>query len=67
MVENKMITKKDLLTKLRAYKESPDDDVIRIKKKIEKIFLQCPEILYALNEKKLESEQIGRASCRERV
>ena len=44
MAENKMITKKDLLTKLRAYKESPDDDVIRIKKKIEKIFLQCPEI-----------------------
>lgn len=56
MAENKMITKKDLLTKLRDYKESPDDDVIRIKKKIEKIFLQCPEILYALNEKKLESE-----------
>ena len=33
MAKNKMITKKDLLTKLRAYKESPDDDVIRIKKK----------------------------------
>ena len=32
-------TKNDLLNKLRAYGTNPDDDVIRIKKKIEKIEL----------------------------
>lgn len=52
----KLTTKNDLLTKLRAYREVPDDDVIRMKKQIEYVFLRCPEILYALNESKLESE-----------
>lgn len=56
MIKQKMTTKDDLLSKLRAYAESPDDDIIRMKKKIEKVFIQCPEILYALNEKEFESE-----------
>ena len=34
MVE--MITKQDMLNKLRAFKETPDNDTIRFKKKIEK-------------------------------
>ena len=52
----KLETKKDLLTKLRAYGETPDDDVIRIKKQIEDTLIDCPEILYALNESSLYSE-----------
>ena len=51
-----LITKNDLLTKLRAYAETPDDDTVKIKKEIEKKFLSCPELLYALHEKDLENE-----------
>lgn len=54
MVE--LISKKDLLKKLRQFKEAPDNDTIRYKKKIEKKLMNCPELLYALNEKDLESE-----------
>ena len=54
MVE--LITKQDMLNKLRAFKEIPDNDTIRFKKKIEKKLMGCPELLYALNETKLESE-----------
>ena len=54
MVE--MITKQDMLNKLRLFKETPDNDTIRFKKKIEKKLIGCPELLYALNETKLESE-----------
>lgn len=55
-MEEKLITKNDLLNKLRAYKTTPDDDVIRIKKQIEDVFIECPEILYALNEPSLYNE-----------
>ena len=51
-----MITKQDMLKKLRAFKETPDNDAIRYKKKIEQKLMGCPELLYALNEKELESE-----------
>lgn len=54
MVE--MITKQDMLNKLRVFKETPDNDTIRFKKKIEKKLRGCPELLYVLNETKLESE-----------
>lgn len=54
MVE--LISKKDLLKKLRQFKENPDNDTIRYKKKIEQKLMNCPELLYALNEKDLESE-----------
>ena len=52
----KLITKDDLLSKLRAYSNTPDDDNILYKKKIEKALLSNPCLLYALNEKELESE-----------
>lgn len=49
-------TKKDLLTKLRAYTDNPDDDNIRYKEKIHDALLNNVELLYALNNKELESE-----------
>lgn len=52
----KLETKKDLLSKLRAYNKNPDDENIQYKKKIEKALLSNPCLLYALNEKNLESE-----------
>ena len=48
--------KKDLLTKLRAYADNPDDDNIRYKEKIHDALLNNVELLYALNNKELESE-----------
>ena len=55
-MEEKLVTKNDLLNKLRAYMETPDDDIIRIKKQIEDVFMESPEILYALNEPSLYNE-----------
>lgn len=52
----KLETKKDLLSKLRAYSKNPDDENILYKKKIERALLSNPCLLYALNEKELESE-----------
>lgn len=51
-----LLTKEDLLSKLRTYAQTPDDDVIRCKEKIKYALLRCPELLYALNNKELESE-----------
>lgn len=52
----KLVKKNDLLNKLRAYKTTPDDENIQYKKKIEKALMLNPCLLYALNEKTLESE-----------
>ena len=52
----KLITKNDLLNKLRVYRTTPDDDVILYKQKIKNALLSNPCLLYALNDKKLESE-----------
>lgn len=52
----KLVTKNDLLNKLRAYKTTPDDENIQYKKKIEKALMLNPCLLCALNEKSLESE-----------
>ena len=52
----KLETKNDLLSKLRLYRENPDDENILYKQKIKKALLSNPCLLYALNEKKLESE-----------
>ena len=52
----KLVTKNDLLNKLRAYNNTPDDENILYKKKIEKALLSNPCLLYALNEKTLEPE-----------
>lgn len=49
-------TKDDLLNKLRAYASTPDDDNIRYKEKIHDALLNNAELLYALNNKELESE-----------
>ena len=50
-----LITKDDLLNKLRAYCETPDDDNIRIKNQIYHTLLSCPELLYALHRNDLET------------
>ena len=52
----KLVTKNDLLNKLRAYRTTPDDDVILYKQKIKNALLSNPYLLYALNDKELESE-----------
>jgi hypothetical protein len=48
--------KEQLLSKIRAYATTPDDDVIQYKTKIKDALLKCPEILYALNETELQDE-----------
>ena len=48
--------KEDLLNKLRAYADTPDDDNIRYKEKIHDALLNNVELLYALNNEELESE-----------
>lgn len=55
-MKEKIVTKNDLLNKLRAYRTTPDDENIQYKKKIEKALMLNPCLLYALNDKKLESE-----------
>ena len=51
-----LTTKEDLLNKLRAYADTPDDDNIKYKHIIRKALLNCPELLYALNNNELEPE-----------
>lgn len=48
--------KTELLNKLRAYTESPDDENIRYKQRIKEELLQCPELLFAIHNKELEGE-----------
>ena len=48
-----LTTKEDLLDKLRAYANNPDDDNIKYKDIIKKALLNCPELLYALNNNEL--------------
>mgnify|MGYP006957391268 CR=1 FL=1 len=51
-----LISKDDLLNKLRAYTYTPDDENIRYKEIIKSELLKSPELLYALHNKDLESE-----------
>jgi hypothetical protein len=51
-----IVTKDDLLGKLRAYATTVDDENIQYKDIIKKTLLKCPELLYALHEKDLEDE-----------
>lgn len=53
---DELITKDDLLDKLRAYRITPDDENIQYKQKIKTALLSNPCLLYALNESELESE-----------
>ena len=55
-MKEKIVTKNDLLNKLRAYRTTPDDDVILYKQKIKNALLSNPYLLYALNDKELELE-----------
>lgn len=55
-MSNVITTKEELLNKLRAYTSTPDDDNIKYKKKIHDALLNNVELLYALNNKELESE-----------
>ena len=55
-MSEKLVTKDNLLNKLRAYKTTPDDDVILYKQKIKNALLSNPCLLYALDDKTLESE-----------
>ena len=48
--------KEELLKKLRAYANTPDDDNIWYKEKIHDALLNNAELLYALNNEELESE-----------
>lgn len=49
-------SKNDVLKKLRLYATSPDDHNIHLKEIVKNNLLKCPELLFALNNKKLESE-----------
>lgn len=51
-----LTTKEELLNKLRAYADTPDDDNIRYKEKIHDALLNNAELLYALNNEELESD-----------
>jgi hypothetical protein len=51
-----IVTKDDLLGKLRAYASTPDDENVKYKDIIKNALLKCPELLYALHEKDLEFE-----------
>lgn len=53
---DKLEKKQDLLNKLYSYHNTPDDETIQYKQKIRDALMQCPEILYALNEESLEDE-----------
>lgn len=55
-ITEKITTKIDLLNKIKEYKSAHDDENIQYKKKIEKALLTRPDLLYALNEKSLETE-----------
>ena len=55
MNEN-LTTKEELLSKLRAYANTPDDDNIKYKNIIKNALLNCPELLYSLHDEELESE-----------
>ena len=51
-----LTTKKELLSKLRNYANTPDDDNIKYKNIIKHALLNCPELLYSLHDEELESE-----------
>lgn len=53
---NNLVSKDNLLEKLRMYSTAPDDENIQYKNKIKNALLLCPELLYAINNAELESE-----------
>lgn len=57
--EQTLQTKNEILKKLRAYKQNPDDWVIQYKEKIRKALLNCPELLWALGWDEYQAEVIN--------
>lgn len=53
---SELVTKSDLLAKLGAYSTVQDDESIQYKAKIKKALIECPDLLYALNNKQFETE-----------
>ena len=51
-----LVSKDDLLNKLRAYTYTPDDQNVRYKEIIKRELLKLPELLYALHNEALEPE-----------
>lgn len=52
----KLVSKEDLLGKLRSYTSVIDDETIQYKEKIKNALMQSPALLYALNNPQLEPE-----------
>lgn len=46
----------EMLNKMRAYAETPDDEACKYKDKIKERLVHCPELLLALNDSELEKE-----------
>ena len=53
---SELVTKSDLLAKLGAYSTVQDDESVQYKAKIKKALIECPDLLYALNNKQFETE-----------
>lgn len=53
---SELVTKSDLLAKLGAYSTVQDDESVQYKTKIKKALIECPDLLYALNNKQFETE-----------
>ena len=51
-------TKKDLLTKLRAYSDTPDDETILYKKKIEELLKTVEKAFLSLYDSLFENETL---------
>ena len=49
-------TKREMITNLQAYLSNPDDDTVRLKDRIKSMLIQCPKLLWALNDQELYSE-----------
>lgn len=49
-------SKSELLARLNSYATTQDDDGVRFKELIKQELIHCPELLYALNNQKIEGE-----------
>ena len=59
-------TKSEMLAQLQAYLKNPDDDTVRIKDKIKDMLINCPKLLWALNDKTLSNQlfdEDGNLAC----
>lgn len=49
-------TKAEMLTNLRSYLDTPDDDTVRLKERIKQMLVNCPKLLWAIHDEKYEGE-----------